>query len=80
MHISPREIAITGFTDASKCYAEVKSMHIVLRSDFMKRKTIGIALVSYGCGMLTVIFIPWWGFIAAFIMVVIGIALLFATC
>ena len=46
----------------------------------MKRKTVGVALISYGCGMLAVIFIPWWGFIAAFIMVVIGVGLLFYNC
>ncbi len=46
----------------------------------MKIKTIGVALISYGCGMLTVIFIPWWGFIAAFVLVIIGVALALKGC
>ncbi len=42
----------------------------------MNRKMIGTVLTSFGMGMLVVIFIPWWGFIAAMVMALIGIMLL----
>ncbi|MBQ2753573.1 MAG: hypothetical protein IJF29_05585 [Firmicutes bacterium] len=46
----------------------------------MNRKMLGVALTSCGMGMLVVIIIPWWGFIAAFIMALIGLGILFSNC
>jgi len=43
----------------------------------MHKKVIGLVLVSMGMGMLIVIFLPWWGFVAAAIMVIAGGLLLF---
>jgi F0F1-type ATP synthase assembly protein I len=46
----------------------------------MEKKLIGIILVSISFGMFVAKFIPWWGFIAAFIMAVAGILLIFNKC
>jgi len=46
----------------------------------MNRKMLGVALLSCGIGMLVVIIIPWWGFIAAFIMALIGLFMLYGNC
>ncbi|MGE4215292.1 MAG: hypothetical protein AB7E42_11035 [Anaerotignaceae bacterium] len=43
----------------------------------MQKKILGIIMCSMGLGMLFVIFLPWWGFIAATIMVIAGGLLLF---
>lgn len=43
----------------------------------MQKKILGTILCSMGFGMLFVIFLPWWGFIAATIMVIVGGLLLF---
>ena len=42
----------------------------------MNRKLLGVGLTCGGIGMLIVIIVPWWGFIAAFILALIGIGLL----
>ncbi len=42
----------------------------------MNRKLMGVALTRGGLGMLLVIVVPWWGFIVAFILALIGIIML----
>ncbi len=46
----------------------------------MQKKLLGVVLSSMGMGMLIVIFLPWWGFLAAAIMVVAGGLLIFNKC
>ncbi len=46
----------------------------------MEFKILGIVLVSLGLGMLIVSFFPWWGFIAAIIMVLAGVYLIIKKC
>lgn len=46
----------------------------------MNKKLLGVALTSGGMGMLIVIIIPWWGFIIAFLLALIGIAILMDNC
>lgn len=41
-----------------------------------REKVIGLVLTSTGCGMLVVMFIPWWGFLLAGAMVAVGLLLL----
>jgi len=43
----------------------------------MEKKILGIILASMGMGILLVIFLPWWGFVAATIMVLAGGLLIF---
>ena len=43
----------------------------------MEKKILGVILASMGMGMLMVIFLPWWGFLVAAIMVVAGGILIF---
>ena len=57
-----------------------KAEYIVSGVVLMNRKMLGVALTSCGMGMLVVIIIPWWGFIAAFIMALIGLGILFSNC
>ena len=42
----------------------------------MNYKALGLILVCLGAGMLMAIFIPWWGCIAASIMVICGVLLI----
>ena len=46
----------------------------------MEIKILGIILVSFGMGMLIVRFLPWWGFIAAAMIVAVGIILILRKC
>ncbi|MCQ4726394.1 hypothetical protein NE664_06915 [Anaerotignum faecicola] len=43
----------------------------------MQKKLLGVILSSMGIGMLMVIFLPWWGFAAATVMVIAGGLLIF---
>jgi F0F1-type ATP synthase assembly protein I len=43
----------------------------------MEKKLIGIILLSVAFGMFIAKLVPWWGYIAAFIMGVAGILLIF---
>ena len=45
---------------------------------FPPKRLLGLSLFSAGCGMLVVLVIPWWGFIAAVILVAVGGFLLFS--
>lgn len=47
---------------------------------YMELKILGIILVSFGMGMLIVRFLPWWGFIAAAMLVAVGIILILRKC
>ena len=38
---------------------------------------LGIILASVGFGMLIVSLIPWWGYIIAFIILIVGLILIF---
>lgn len=40
-------------------------------------KLLGIILASMGFGMLIISIIPWWGYILAFIVFILGIILIF---
>lgn len=44
----------------------------------LPKQVLGLILCSTGCGMLVVLIIPWWGFMAAMIMVIVGAVLLFS--
>lgn len=46
----------------------------------MELKILGIILVSFGMGMLIVRFLPWWGFIAAAMLVAVGAILILRKC
>ena len=46
----------------------------------MELKIMGIILVSLGTGMLIVRFFPWWGFIAALLLVAVGVVLIIKKC
>ncbi|NLK37056.1 MAG: hypothetical protein GX299_03110 [Epulopiscium sp.] len=46
----------------------------------IQKKTLGLVLFSVGSGMLVVIIIPWWGFLAAIILLATGAYLLFSDC
>ncbi len=41
------------------------------------KRVMGLICLSMGIGMLTVIFLPWWGFIAAALLAVYGFWTLF---
>lgn len=47
------------------------------RFKFTRNKIIGIILTSMGAGMLLVLIVPWWGYILAFGLFIIGLFLLF---
>lgn|GEM_PF-1231415 len=42
----------------------------------MEKKLIGVILVSVALGMFVAKFVPWWGYVAAFIMAAAGILLI----
>ena len=42
----------------------------------LKRKTLGLIMISGGSGMLVMFFLPGWGFFLAVIFLVVGIYLL----
>lgn len=46
----------------------------------MELKILGVVLVSFGTGMLIVRFLPWWGFIAAAMLVAVGAVLIIKKC
>lgn len=45
---------------------------------YIQKKTLGLIMFSVGFGMLIVMIIPWWGFIAAVILLISGAYLLFS--
>lgn len=49
-----------------------------MRGRITEKTLIGSMLCSMGTGMLIVIVFPWWGFIVAGLMVVVGVILLYS--
>lgn len=59
--------------------------NIIINTDntgrmYMELKILGVVLVSLGTGMLIVRFLPWWGFIAAAMLVAVGAVLIIKKC